>query len=228
MNKPTIFNRLFFSTLIVFIALSLIGCPQSPKTEDEGDDGNDEALTSRLSVTCDALICSVDTSDSYIVNSDIAAHTCNMDDGNEINILTSESIYDYTYSASGVYTISCTVTDNNNVSDTTSKTVSAGDVVANAGSDQSVNAGDLVYLDGSASTVTPGAGITYIWIRRSHVSLPIILDDRTAERPSFIAPTESYGQTMKFSLVVSDGIIASDPDDVLIFVNASSSNTDLQ
>lgn len=228
MNKPTIFNRLFFSTLIVFIALSLIGCPQSPKTEDEGDDGNDEALTSRLSVTCDALICSVDTSDSYIVNSDIAAHTCNMDDGNEINILTSESIYDYTYSASDVYTISCTVTDNNNVSDTTSITVSVGDVVANAGPDQTVNAGDLVYLDGSASTVGPGAGITYFWSKWSSVTNPITLDDRTAQHPSFIAPTESHSQTIQFVLSVSDGRGNSGPDYVSIFVNASSSNTNLQ
>ncbi len=116
------------------------------------------------------------------------------------------------------------------MSDSTSITVSVGGVVADAGPDQTVNAGDLVYLDGSASTVGPGAGITYFWTKWSSVTNPITLDDRTAERPSFIAPTENHAQTVQFVLSVSDGTRTggSGPDYVSIFVNASSFNTDLQ
>jgi hypothetical protein len=78
--------------------------------------------------------------------------------------------------------------------------------------------------------VGPGAGITYFWTKWGSITNPITLDDRTAERPSFIAPTENHSQTIQFVLSVSDGTRTggSGPDYVSIFVNASSFDTDLR
>ena len=86
--------------------------------------------------------------------------------------------------------------------------------VADAGADQSVETGALVTLDGSGSSDPNGDGITYGW---SFVSRPsgstAALSDATTVRPTFTADVEG---SYVIRLVVSDGDLTSDPDEVVV------------
>ncbi len=86
---------------------------------------------------------------------------------------------------------------------------------ANAGPDQTVWANSLVILDGSGSTDPEGALLTYTWTQTTGPTVQ--LSNSMAMQPSFTpTSTGTYG----FSLTVSDGVNLSQPDTVLITVNA--------
>jgi len=87
--------------------------------------------------------------------------------------------------------------------------------IANAGVDQVVNENDLVTLNGSASSDINGDSLIYSWTAPAGITL----SDSTAKKPTFTAPDVNSNTDYTFSLVVHDGTIDSDPDEVIVTVN---------
>jgi hypothetical protein len=129
----------------------------------------------------------------------------------------------------GQYVVRLVVSDGSASSDPADCIVSANALpVANAGEDQEATVGDQVQLDGSASQDPDGiseraewegrssANLTYLW---SWVSRPTgstaSLSSPTSVNPTFSADVEG---TFVVSLVVSDGMASSLPDEVTITV----------
>lgn len=77
--------------------------------------------------------------------------------------------------------------------------------LAGAGPDQSVPARANVTLDGTGSFDAQGSPLTYAWTQTA--GTPVTLSSTTAARPTFRAP--STDTTLRFSLVVNDGIASS-------------------
>ena len=89
--------------------------------------------------------------------------------------------------------------------------------IAAAGSDQTVNEGITVTLDGSNSSDPENDPLTYQWNQIAGPS--VVLDLTDPVRPTFTAPQVSDGgATITFELVVSDGNLTSEPDQVDITV----------
>lgn len=88
--------------------------------------------------------------------------------------------------------------------------------VASAGAPQTVASGAAVGLDGSASTDPAGKTLTYAWTQTAGPT--VALNGATAAKPTFIAPTGPA--TLTFSLVVSDGSLASKAATVTVTVEA--------
>lgn len=86
--------------------------------------------------------------------------------------------------------------------------------VAFAGGDQTVNEGALVQLDGSLSSDGDGEVITYKWTAPPNVTL----SSTTASKPTFTAPLVHLDSVLVISLVVNDGHVDSDVDNVSITV----------
>ncbi len=87
--------------------------------------------------------------------------------------------------------------------------------VARAGDDSAVTVGTIVTLDGSASRDPDGDQITYAWTLTTPAESSASLNSIIAAGPSFNADVEGeYVAT----LTVSDGSLASDPDEVRITV----------
>jgi len=116
----------------------------------------------------------------------------------------------------GDYFIELVVSDPWASSDPDTLVVSFDNVkpVADAGDNQSVVQGDTVYLDGSGSSDANLDPLTYSW---SIVSKPTDslaeIDDPTSEQTQLV--TDTPGEYV-VSLVVSDGFVASDPDNITI------------
>ncbi len=86
--------------------------------------------------------------------------------------------------------------------------------VADAGIDQVVIEEDIVYLDGSGSYDPDGLPLIYHWISPEG----IVLSDSTAVDPNFVSPIVVEDTDFIFSLIVFDGVLYSDPDQVVITV----------
>ena len=86
--------------------------------------------------------------------------------------------------------------------------------VANAGSNQTVDGGTVVTLDGSVSVDADGSPLSYKWTTPAGITL----SSETAANPGFTAPTVLSNTTYTFTLVVNDGTVDSQPDEVTITV----------
>jgi hypothetical protein len=88
---------------------------------------------------------------------------------------------------------------------------------ADAGPDQTVNESVAVTLDGSNSSDPENDPLTYQW---SQIAGPsVVLDLTDPVRPTFTAPQVSVGgATLTFELIVSDGDLTSEPDQMDITV----------
>jgi chitodextrinase len=134
---------------------------------------------------------------------------------------TTQTAYSHTgLTASTSYTFRVRAYDNAGNHSGYSNTVSASTAAVNlpptahAGPDQTVWTNTLVTLDGSASTDSEGASLTYAWTQTEG---PLVgLSDPSAIKPVF---TPNLAGTFKFSLIVSDGTNISQPDVVLIIAN---------
>lgn len=85
---------------------------------------------------------------------------------------------------------------------------------ANAGSDQTVNENTLVTLTGVASVDPDKKPLTYKWTAPSGITL----SSETTVSPTFTAPEVTKDTNFTFSLVVSNGVISSTTDQVVITV----------
>ncbi len=230
------------SIILLLSIFTITGCP-GPKGHHKNNANDQNSNSNILLASCNNLICSIDASDAFIQNADIATYECDMDDGTVINVLTAESLFDYSYASSGTYSISCTTTSSTGETDTstTRVTVGAGDVndgagadgqirsIADAGPDQIVNEGDTVFLDASGSAAgSVDEELTYYWTKWvGGGSISVSLSDRTAQRPSFIVPANARdnGSYIKFSLSVGvkgSSHLGSTPDYVVININPRS------
>jgi hypothetical protein len=86
--------------------------------------------------------------------------------------------------------------------------------VANAGTDQAVNEGSFVTLDGSAANDPDLNPLTYIWTAPSGITI----SSTTASKPTFTAPEVTVNTDYTFSLLVNDGTVNSQADEVVITV----------
>ncbi len=89
--------------------------------------------------------------------------------------------------------------------------------VAHAGGDQNVSSGSLVQLDGSLSTDFESSKLYYTWTAPSG----LILSDINLVNPNFTAPIIHDNQSFNFILLVSDGLMESEPDTVQINVEGN-------
>ena len=88
--------------------------------------------------------------------------------------------------------------------------------IASAGADQDLSTISIVILDGSGSYDPDGDPITYSWTQMGGPS--VSLSSSTASQPTFTPPADGiYG----FSLYISDGMLTSTADTVLISVDTS-------
>ncbi len=233
MKKSKIYS--YHSIILLLSIFTITGCP-GPKGHHKNNTNSENSNSSILLASCNNLICSIDASDAFIQNADIATYECDMDDGTVINVLTAESLFDYSYASSGTYSINCTTTSSTGETDTstTHVTVGAGAdgqirSIADAGSDQAVNEGDTVFLDASGSAAgSVGEEFTYYWTKWvGGGSISVSLSDRTAQRPSFVVPANARdnGSYIKFSLSVGvkgSRHLGSTPDYVVININPRS------
>lgn len=92
---------------------------------------------------------------------------------------------------------------------------------ANAGPDQNVPTGTTVTLDGSASADPDGDLITYAWsLEDRPTGSAATIADPTSPRPSFVA---EKGGAYTVALVVSDGLLVSVVDRVVVTASAANS-----
>ncbi|MBT6994695.1 MAG: tandem-95 repeat protein [Candidatus Cloacimonetes bacterium] len=85
--------------------------------------------------------------------------------------------------------------------------------VANAGDDVAVNEDTEITLNGSGTDVE-GDELTYLWTAPDG----IILSGETVQSPTFIAPPVDETTELIFSLVVNDGVVDSEIDEVIITI----------
>ena len=89
--------------------------------------------------------------------------------------------------------------------------------VADAGDTQAVNEGDPVTLNGSGSSDPDGDALDYQWTQTS--GTPVALDLTDPAHPAFIAPDVDGNETLAFELIVSDGLLSSDPSVATVLVS---------
>tara|TARA_B100001123_G_C15340620_1_gene1034697 strand:- start:18 stop:7340 length:7323 start_codon:yes stop_codon:yes gene_type:complete len=102
-----------------------------------------------------------------------------------------------------------------NVSDSVTVTVLGNaQPVSKAGGNQQLVEGSLVQLDGSSSSDINGDELTYHWAAPDGITL----SDSTIQNPEFFLPVTGSVEFISyaFSLVVNDGNLDSDPDEVIV------------
>ncbi|MDP8223684.1 MAG: hypothetical protein P9L99_10025 [Candidatus Lernaella stagnicola] len=93
--------------------------------------------------------------------------------------------------------------------------------VADAGADVVTTVGEPVTLDGSGSSDVDGDGLFYTWTQTAGVAMQ--LDDPAAAQPAVVGEQEGEGI---FALVVNDGMVDSDADQVTVTVNPAVDDDD--
>lgn len=88
--------------------------------------------------------------------------------------------------------------------------------VADAGLDQAVNQAVIVNLDGTGSTDSDGTITSYAWTQTAGTT--VALNDTSSATPSFTSPSSPLGDTLTFSLTVTDDGAESAADTVTITV----------
>lgn len=88
------------------------------------------------------------------------------------------------------------------------------DLIANAGIDKVTDEGQIVMLQGAASVNTSGKRLTYKWTAPEGITL----SSDTIANPTFTAPQVKYDTNFTLSLVISDGVNHSTPDQVVVTV----------
>jgi Chitobiase/beta-hexosaminidase C-terminal domain/K319L-like, PKD domain/Fibronectin type III domain len=118
----------------------------------------------------------------------------------------------------GPVTFELTVTDQSGASGVDTVTITAEDVVANAGADRNAVRGSVVSLDGTGSS--PATNLSYSWVSTDP---SVVLTGASTATPSFMFPSTSAGP-LTFELRVSDQSGASATDSVMV---AASNNDPL-
>ena len=203
-------------TLASFTYL-LSGCGGS--LVEEGD------VVASFSVTCEQLVCSVDARASVSRSDTLSVLSCDMgDDSLPIDLLSLETIFDYTYAAPGSYEITCNAENSDGRSASDTSTVVVDGLLVNAGPDQTVIEGSTVTLDGSQSEDTSFASTgneinRYQWelvdVTPAGTNFTII--NPASANPTFVAPSNPLSTTFRLRLRVSidDGVSFSAASDVV-------------
>ena len=91
-----------------------------------------------------------------------------------------------------------------------------GNLIADAGTSQTILSGQSVQLDGTASS---GSNPTYSWTLKSVSGTSFTFGGSSSATPSFTAPSVTTGSaTLVFELIVSSGDFSSSPDSVTVTV----------
>ena len=186
---------LIISALIYFLS----ACESTPPPPPE-----EGSASVSFTVDCVQLVCTVDASLTISGSDDLDSLLCDMGDGNQVDLLTLEVIYDYTYAAPGIYDITCSAQSTESKTDSDTVTKNVDGVLVNAGVDQTVSSSTIVTLDGSLSEDTTGNPINlYRWVNMETniPALNIVNSDTVA--PTFFAPEESNTKTYRVRLTVS-------------------------
>jgi hypothetical protein len=207
----------FLITLSAFIYL-LIGCGSTSSPPDDGE------VVVKFVTDCELLVCSIDASTTVSSSDTLSSLLCDMGDGNQIDLLTLETIFDHTYAAPGSYDITCSAEGVDGAKDSATETVNIDGLLVNAGPDQTVSANTLVTLDGSASedSTFPETGNVinrYKWtnFKTTPVASFLSFTNPTSANPTFTPPdtvaTVKYEIRLRVS--VDDGATYSDNADYI-------------
>ncbi len=200
------------TTLASFTYL-LSGCGGSLVEEDD--------VVANFSVTCEQLACNVDARTSISRSDTLSVLNCEMgDDSMPIDLLSQETIFDYTYAAPGSYEITCNAENSDGKSASATTTVVVDGLLVNAGPDQTVNEGITVTLDGSQSEDTTGNEINrYKWelVNTTPAGAGFTIINSTSANPTFVAPSNPVSTTFRIRLRASidDGVSFSETSDVV-------------
>ncbi|MCI0561501.1 MAG: PKD domain-containing protein, partial [Nitrososphaera sp.] len=88
--------------------------------------------------------------------------------------------------------------------------------IADAGASFSIIAGNEIALDGNSSHDPDGDALTFSWSQEDGPDAS--LDSPTLASPTITAPEVDSETTMTFKLVVSDGLLSSDPSSVIVTI----------
>ncbi|MDM8523743.1 PKD domain-containing protein [Desulfococcaceae bacterium HSG8] len=118
-----------------------------------------------------------------------------------------------------------TVTDNDGLSSSGNSVIHINGInqapAADAGADQTVEEARTIFLDASGSYDPDGDALTYSWEQAE--GTPVSLSDPSATQPEFVSPdTGSQGESLTFSLTVTDGAGLQSSDTCMIYVTGIS------
>ncbi len=99
---------------------------------------------------------------------------------------------------------------------------------ANAGPDQSVAAGVNVQLDATLSSDPDGAIVSYGWTQLDNGSDSVVLLDANTATPTFVSPTKTTSQILRFEVTTIDDDGLNDTEIVEVLVEAVEPNAILE